>query len=364
MAIYNTGTAKTTAGSDKVTGTGTAWKIALVNGGMFSRAGMSVPIASVESDTDLTLAYEWPGTTATTKYAIDLGRAEAASAIAANRRLAELVAGLDAMTAIGADLTNAADAQTALAALGLSSFVRGLMDEADGDAFLKAIGAERTFRVQSLLEIADATAEEGQREINLYGGAGKTGKGQLVREAGIAGALKLNNPDGAAKVLGKSGFGLTVHEDGAVSVAKNPILVASRNTGQETLSMGFNYGVLAAAAGVVRVNVGGWTFAVPPGGVNGRAAYVPKSGYYMVTLRTYVYANMAGRRLAVSKNGAALTIFTQATGNNEGNLFSQNVVYLSKGDWLGYFLPNGDLLTFHGDGHTELTAEWIGEIAA
>jgi hypothetical protein len=107
----------------------------------------------------LTISIIWPGATATSKYAIDLRPAEAASAIAANRRLPELVAGLDAMSPIGTNLTNAADAQSALSTLGLSAFVRSLMDETDCDTFLTALNALRAFRNQSLLEIAHAIAE-------------------------------------------------------------------------------------------------------------------------------------------------------------------------------------------------------------
>ncbi|WP_457661873.1 pyocin knob domain-containing protein [Sinorhizobium medicae] len=64
---YVTGTVSVTAGSAVVTGTGTAWATALIAGGLFgldSSNGNPVPILSVDSNTQLTLAKPWRGTTA------------------------------------------------------------------------------------------------------------------------------------------------------------------------------------------------------------------------------------------------------------------------------------------------------------
>ncbi|MDE4595902.1 pyocin knob domain-containing S74 family peptidase [Sinorhizobium meliloti] len=64
---YVTGTVSVTAGSAVVTGTGTAWATALIAGGLFgldSSSGNPVPILSVDSNTQLTLAKPWRGTTA------------------------------------------------------------------------------------------------------------------------------------------------------------------------------------------------------------------------------------------------------------------------------------------------------------
>lgn len=95
MTIYTTGTVSVTAGSAIVTGSGTAWNLSLVQGGLFSCDGLSVPILQVDSDTQLTIAYPWPGTTGSGKvYAIDRQSAAAASAIEANDRLALIVSKL------------------------------------------------------------------------------------------------------------------------------------------------------------------------------------------------------------------------------------------------------------------------------
>ncbi|XWQ41896.1 pyocin knob domain-containing protein [Sinorhizobium meliloti] len=56
-----------TAGSAVVTGSGTAWATALIAGGLFgldSSNGNPVPILSIDSDTKITLAKPWRGTTA------------------------------------------------------------------------------------------------------------------------------------------------------------------------------------------------------------------------------------------------------------------------------------------------------------
>lgn len=67
---YVSGTVSVTAGSAVVTGVGTGWATALLTGGMFgldSANGNPVPIASVDSNTQLTLAKPWRGTTAATQ---------------------------------------------------------------------------------------------------------------------------------------------------------------------------------------------------------------------------------------------------------------------------------------------------------
>ena len=88
--VYLDGTASVSTGSALVTGHGTAWKIALVEGGSFSLAGLSVPILSVDSDTSLTLAYDWPGDTLEeARYAIARETSQAIRAAWINDRLAQ-----------------------------------------------------------------------------------------------------------------------------------------------------------------------------------------------------------------------------------------------------------------------------------
>lgn len=91
-SIFNIGTVSAENGSAVVTGDGTAWAINGVSGGMFSCGGMAVPIASVENDTSLTLAYAWPGSNVTgATYAIAMETAQAAETIWASRHWARIV---------------------------------------------------------------------------------------------------------------------------------------------------------------------------------------------------------------------------------------------------------------------------------
>ncbi|MER8861879.1 hypothetical protein NKI09_30205, partial [Mesorhizobium sp. M0757] len=79
-------------GSAVVTGSGTAWAVALVAGGMFTRLGIAVPILSVDSDTQLTLVYAWPGATASgAAYAIALENAAAADVVSLNTTLSRVL---------------------------------------------------------------------------------------------------------------------------------------------------------------------------------------------------------------------------------------------------------------------------------
>lgn len=89
--VYSTGTVSVSNASAIVTGTGTLWDTALVTGGMFSFAGLSVPIVSVESDTSLTLAYPWPGTSVSGAYAIARETSEAVRAAWINDRMARFM---------------------------------------------------------------------------------------------------------------------------------------------------------------------------------------------------------------------------------------------------------------------------------
>jgi hypothetical protein len=108
---YTTGTVSVSNGNTIVTGSGTAWELSLVTGGLFCCDGYSVPIASVESDTSLTLALPWSDATSPGRpYAIFRETAQAASAVTANDRLAEVAGRLrsDSVNAL-AGLTLAAD---------------------------------------------------------------------------------------------------------------------------------------------------------------------------------------------------------------------------------------------------------------
>ena len=89
---YETGTVTLEAGNVSVIGNLTGWFVNGVNGGMFCRDGMAVPIRSVEDDTHLTLAYGWPGANAAgVSYVISRETALAADALFANNTFVKVL---------------------------------------------------------------------------------------------------------------------------------------------------------------------------------------------------------------------------------------------------------------------------------
>jgi hypothetical protein len=97
-APYTTGTVSVSANGTAVTGSGTAFVIQGIKAGdLFTAGGLSVPVASVESNTGLTLAASWPGSTLSgSAYAIVQVADAGALALVNNQRLAEIAARLGA----------------------------------------------------------------------------------------------------------------------------------------------------------------------------------------------------------------------------------------------------------------------------
>lgn len=97
---YTTGTISLTNGSAVVTGIGTAWRIALIKGGIVypEAAGNGLPIATVDSDTQITAAVEWTGASGTYSYALVRDTAYDAQIAQNAEALARLLAGLEAGT--------------------------------------------------------------------------------------------------------------------------------------------------------------------------------------------------------------------------------------------------------------------------
>lgn len=90
--FYTTGAVTVQNGSAVVTGDGTGWETALIDGGVIFVGGGSYPIYSVESEKSLTLAYPFTGVSgADLPYAIDRQRAAATSNIQMNDRLAQII---------------------------------------------------------------------------------------------------------------------------------------------------------------------------------------------------------------------------------------------------------------------------------
>lgn len=92
---YSTGTVSVGAGSTAVTGVSTAWLTSGVRAGdMFMASGLCVPIASVNSNTSITLARPWPGAALSgANYDIDYRDDDVRSLAAANTLLQQLTNG-------------------------------------------------------------------------------------------------------------------------------------------------------------------------------------------------------------------------------------------------------------------------------
>lgn len=105
--LYSDGTISVANGSTTVTGVGTAWATALVSGGLLIAPTGAIGIVSaVVSDTSLTLKRPWGGASLSgSAYDIELRSADAATAVWANQRLAEIIARVNAGTFLDFDAT-------------------------------------------------------------------------------------------------------------------------------------------------------------------------------------------------------------------------------------------------------------------
>ncbi|RAZ75847.1 hypothetical protein [Mesorhizobium atlanticum] len=90
--IYSDGTVSVTNGDANVSGTGTAWAVSGIAGGLFSCNGLSVPIASVTDDSTLVLAYVWPGASGAAQiYAIQRENSVAANIVDVYDKLSQVL---------------------------------------------------------------------------------------------------------------------------------------------------------------------------------------------------------------------------------------------------------------------------------
>jgi hypothetical protein len=151
MSIYNTGTASVTNATTAVTGVGTNWLSGgLRAGDLFSANGHVIPIASVNSNTSLTLARTWTASTLSNgAYFVQLLDDNVRTLVAVNALLAQLNGGN--LTAFSA-LSGAADKMPyfsgagAMALADLSAAARNLLDDLTAGAMLTTLGAAPAVR--------------------------------------------------------------------------------------------------------------------------------------------------------------------------------------------------------------------------
>ncbi len=169
---YTTGTVTLINGSAVVAGTGTAWQTALIVGGIIyaeAANGNSMPILTVDSDTQITAATKWKGASGTYPYALVIDTSYDRQVLANATALAQILQGLQkpsisalsaltpaadklpyftaantaaltGLTATGRDIIDSVDVSAAQTALGISAFIKGLLDDADASTALSTLG--------------------------------------------------------------------------------------------------------------------------------------------------------------------------------------------------------------------------------
>ncbi len=166
--FYTTGTVTVTSGSPTVTGAGTGWQTALIQGGVLYVRGGAYPILTVDGETKITLAVPYTGTNGSgVLYAVDRQRSAATSAVAMNDRLAQIIASIETAQPASEVLAGLAALQPAnnqlIYATGpktfnlspLTSFARTLLDDNDAAA------------MRSTLDLTDTSIQS--RILNSYG---------------------------------------------------------------------------------------------------------------------------------------------------------------------------------------------------
>lgn len=200
---YNTGTATINAGETVVTGVGTGWlSFGLQAGDLFWAAGLSVRVASVDSNTQITLAYAWPGATRTA------AAYEVRVTPDTTRTLASARAVLDALTngvlyALSG-LVGAADriayftgAGTAALAT-FTAFARSLLASTSASAARTVLGLANVAASGSASDLTTGTTPESVLPPRLQGSAQIVTDWQAVNAAGFySGSSAANAPSEA-----------------------------------------------------------------------------------------------------------------------------------------------------------------------
>ena len=176
LADYTAGTITVSANGTAVTGTGTAWQTAgFKEGDWLIANGWVNVIASVNSNTSLTLAQPWRGGALSgaayrLRYMSDGSRASAQA-----RQLIDLLGGSGNLEAI-AGLAGAANTLAYFTGAGtmsttpLTAFARSLLDDANGAAMYATLGQIPNAQVRN-----DLTPDKAFRRGNILGTVSQSG---------------------------------------------------------------------------------------------------------------------------------------------------------------------------------------------
>lgn len=146
-STYSTGTASINANETAVTGQGTTWlTTGLQPGDIFWAGGLSCRIAAVVSNTQLTLAFPWPGSTRTAASYEVRYTPDAQRTLASTREVLDKLTNGNIYALAG--LETAADklpyftGQGTAGLTALSAFARTLLDDANAAAARETLGAQ------------------------------------------------------------------------------------------------------------------------------------------------------------------------------------------------------------------------------
>jgi len=195
--VYTTGTITVSNGSTTVTGSGTAWNTAGIKAGdHFWGAGLSVRVASVDSATQITLAYAWPGSSLSgANYEIRLVEDDI-RALAASNLLLQALGANGNLTSLG-NLSTAANKLPYFTGAGvaavtdLTAAARTLLDDA-------SVAAMQT--TLELVKTTSATDTTAGRLLKARDAGLLVPNGENAPEAGDANTL----PSGLWRVSGNT----------------------------------------------------------------------------------------------------------------------------------------------------------------
>jgi hypothetical protein len=162
-STYSTGTASINANETTVTGQGTTWlTMGLQAGDIFWAGGLSCRIAAVVSNTQLTLAFPWPGSTRTAanyevRYTPDMQRALASTREVLDKLTNGNIYALAGLTSAADKLPYFTGAGT-MAQTDFSAFARTFLDDANGAAVYGTLGTIPNAQLPQRLKIATVDA--------------------------------------------------------------------------------------------------------------------------------------------------------------------------------------------------------------